>query len=284
MRRFLVMAGAATAVAGVAIGVIRSRGASAKGWRARLTLATTGLPSGPLGWLSARTMALGHGPIYAAMAGELDLQPDDDVLDVGCGCGQLVVPLSRYLDGRASYEGFDVDPVSITWASRHLAPAYPNLRFRLADVFNTHYNPRGTQRASAYRFPYEDASFDVVIAKSVCTHLLPAETEHYIRESARVLRPGGRCWLTFFLLNEESSSLIEAGRSTLALGVVRDRYRLSNEERPEAAVAIDEALVDAYLEQAELVVRRPHVYGNWCGRRSETGYQDVIVAAKPRRE
>ena len=48
-------------------------------------LTATGLPSGPLGWVATRQMAVEHRPSYATMARELDLQPDDDLLDVGCG-------------------------------------------------------------------------------------------------------------------------------------------------------------------------------------------------------
>jgi SAM-dependent methyltransferase len=184
------------------------------------------------------------------------------------------------LNSTATYEGFDIDAVSIDWAVRNLAPGHPNFHFHLADIFSTNYNPQGRKTASEYGFPYKSESFDVVFAKSVLTHLLPAEIENYIVESERVLRPGGRCWLTFFLLNAESLALMEAGKSTLDLKFVRDRHRLLSEEIPEAAVAIDEALVESCIERAGLEITRPHRYGSWCGRTSTAGYQDAIVATK----
>jgi ubiquinone/menaquinone biosynthesis C-methylase UbiE len=38
--------------------------------------------------------------------------------------------------------------------------------------------------------------------KSLFTHIRPAEVENYLREMARVLKPGGRCLAAFFMLNE----------------------------------------------------------------------------------
>jgi hypothetical protein len=44
-----------------------------------------GNPSDPLGWVRARFPATIGPPWYRAMAAELRLRPDDDLLDVGCG-------------------------------------------------------------------------------------------------------------------------------------------------------------------------------------------------------
>src|SRR4051812_23038714 len=43
------------------------------------------------------------------------LAPHERVLDVGCGIGRLARPLSRFLDERGSYAGFDVNAVGIGW-------------------------------------------------------------------------------------------------------------------------------------------------------------------------
>jgi hypothetical protein len=44
---------------------------------------------------------------FTALAG---LSPDDRVLDVGSGKGLTALPLTRYLSGLGSYEGFDARP------------------------------------------------------------------------------------------------------------------------------------------------------------------------------
>ena len=186
MRRFLVMAGAAAAVAGVAIGVIRSRGASGKGWRERLMITSTGLPSGPLGWLSARTMALGHGPIYATMAGELDLQPDDDVLDVGCGSAGL---LQRHAAHVRHVAGLDASAIQVGLARRRLADrlAVPAAEIVLGD---------------AMALPWADGRFSVVTA-CYCLEFVPDPLKA-MSEMQRVLRPGGRAVLSFGLATRDA--------------------------------------------------------------------------------
>ena len=209
-----------------------------------------------------------------------ELNINDDVLDIGCGCGQMAVPMIKYLNHKATYEGLDIDSVSIDWCDEHIAPRHSNFHFHTADIFSTHYNTAGKGKAVDYKFPYKDASFDVVFAKSVLTHLLPAEIENYISETARVLRPGGRCWLTFFLLNKESTELIDAGKSTLPMTVIRDRHRIINPEIPEAAVAIEETMVEKFFEKNKLKMKKPFMYGSWCGRSEGLGYQDGIVATK----
>ena len=53
--------------------------------------AWAGVPSGPLGWVSTRTVfPLTSGTLYRTMGEALDLQPDDEVLDVGCGSGAFL--------------------------------------------------------------------------------------------------------------------------------------------------------------------------------------------------
>ena len=47
--------------------------------------------------------------------------------------------------------------------------------------------------------------------------MVAEEVEHYLSEIARVLKPGGRCLISFFLLNEESLGLIARGKSTIDL-------------------------------------------------------------------
>ena len=133
------------------------------------------------------------------------LAPADRVLEVGCGIGRMARPLARFLDpAQGSYEGFDVDREGIGWCRRAYARRHPNFRFQVADLYNRRYHPGGQHSASEYRFPYDDASFDLVIATSVFTHLLEQEADHYLAETARVLAPGGRLFATFFVLDDDS--------------------------------------------------------------------------------
>jgi len=87
--------------------------------------------------------------------------------------------------------------MAIDWCRRKISSKYPNFHFQFADIFNGVYNPKGKIKPVEYKFPYENESFDFVFVKSVFTHMLPQDMEHYFSEIARVLRKDGRCLITF---------------------------------------------------------------------------------------
>jgi SAM-dependent methyltransferase len=107
------------------------------------------------------------------------LTPESDVLDFGAGRGQWAFdplpPFSR--DLRAYHErvrsvvGCDVDPVVLT-----------NPTLASADVV-----------APGDPLPYDDGSFDVVVADYVLEHVAEHDAPGVAAEVLRVLRPGG--WL-----------------------------------------------------------------------------------------
>jgi SAM-dependent methyltransferase len=208
------------------------------------------------------------------------LAPDEAVLDVGCGSGRMAVPLTRYLKPAGAYEGFDIVAAAVKWCNRRIGARYPNFRFQHADVYNTRYNARGRTRASAYRFPYADARFDLAFACSVFTHLMPDAAEHYLAEIARVLRPGGRCLITFLLLTDDARSLIATGKSALRLPHDLGTHRVEHAAVPEAAVGYDEAYVRGRFAASGLRVMEPIRWGSWCGRSAFLSYQDIVIATK----
>lgn len=205
------------------------------------------------------------------------LLPDEDVLDVGSGVGRAAIGLTGWLRGR--YEGIDVVRRGIEWCQQAITPRFPNFQFQVADVYNRHYNPVGRFSASEYRFPFEERSFDFVVLTSVFTHLLPADRDNYISEIARVLRPNGRCFATFFLLDDEVRSSLRDGRGSIDFRFERPGYRTNNERIPEAAVAYDEADVAAQLERNGLRITAVR-YGVWSGRGDGLGWQDIVVTAR----
>lgn len=207
------------------------------------------------------------------------LQPDHRVLDVGCGIGRMAIPLTGYLSREGSYEGFDVVRRGVEWCRRNVTPRYPNFRFQVADVHNERYNPRGRHEAQDYRFPYEDESFDLVFLASVFTHMMPDEVDNYLSEISRVLRPGGRCLISYFLLNEESLRLIESGKSPLDFKPSTGVYRVVDLEKPEHAVGYDEEYILGLYEKHGLRPSAPE-YGSWCGRDRHLSYQDIVVIKK----
>jgi SAM-dependent methyltransferase len=103
-----------------------------------------------------------------------DLKSSDRVLDIGCGVGRVPRVLAGELRAPGSYDRFDIVSDSITGCQRHYRRTGAPFRFKHANGRNTAYNPGGLQAAEAYEFPYPNASFDLVIAISVFTHLQSA--------------------------------------------------------------------------------------------------------------
>ena len=205
------------------------------------------------------------------------LQPGEAVLDVGCGVGRVALPLTKYLSAAGRYDGFDIIRENVGWCRQAITPRYPNFRFQHADVFNREYNPRGKFRGDAFRFPYPDESFDVAFLTSVFTHLTPPDAAHYLREVGRVLRPGGRCLATFFLLNAESNALVDAGQGAFTLEPAEGASRVHSRQVPEACIALDEGFIEESVRAAGLTVERPVRYGWWCGRQPAFDFQDIAI-------
>lgn len=88
------------------------------------------------------------------------------ILDVGCGLG-LYVRRFRELCDRVY--GVDIDAAKVRQASQTLA---------------------NIGQAAAECLPYQDGSFDVVLAHEILEHV--ADDRAAVREAYRVLRPGGR--------------------------------------------------------------------------------------------
>jgi ubiquinone/menaquinone biosynthesis C-methylase UbiE len=130
---------------------------------------------------------------------DMGLQPGDRVLEVGCGGGRNALALADYLEA-GGYVGLDIDPVSI--AACRAQPALSTFEFVVADVENDLYNPQGGAKASEYRFPFDDDSFDFAFLQSVYTHMLEEDCANYAREIMRVLRPGGTAAVSIFLQTE----------------------------------------------------------------------------------
>jgi cyclopropane fatty-acyl-phospholipid synthase-like methyltransferase len=131
------------------------------------------------------------GEQYLKMFIELGgLEPDERVLDIGCGPGRMAVPLATYLSPAGSYVGMDVVKSCVKGCRKRISPGAPNFSFEHMDVFNSRYKRDGSAPASTYRVPFEDASFDFIILISVFTHMLKDDTFHYIKRDREAARSG----------------------------------------------------------------------------------------------
>jgi SAM-dependent methyltransferase len=117
----------------------------------------------------------GYAPNFRRwMATELgDLPNTSPVIEVGCGDASFTTDLAKY----SSYvTAIDISAGQIT----ENAGRFPGITFRQHDV--------------SERFPFVDASFEVVWCSEVLEHLF--DPVFALREMYRVLRPGGRLLIT----------------------------------------------------------------------------------------
>ena len=178
MRRWVLVVAGAAALAGIGVAAARSKGGTDVGLRRSFEYALLGVPHGPLGRVGVRMMAAKKGSFYRAMAAELDLQPDDALLDVGCGSAGLLVEQASHVSYVA---GLDASEMQVEMARRRLAD-------RLA---------AGTAEivlGDAAALPWEDGRFSVVASLDAMKFI--PDPAAALREMVRVLRPGGRAVVT----------------------------------------------------------------------------------------
>jgi SAM-dependent methyltransferase len=96
-----------------------------------------------------------------------------EVLEYGCGLGELTIVLAR---SGARVTAFDLSPQSVEFARARAARDGVADRVRFVV-------------AAGESLPFPDASFDLAVGKAVLHHLEPVAGA---RELARILRPGGR--------------------------------------------------------------------------------------------
>lgn len=217
-------------------------------------------------------------PSAEAMVALLDelglLREPGIVLDAGCGAGAMVPRLSERLGPLGRYVGFDVHAPSIRWCRRRYA-SDPRLRFELAEVASA-YGARRGRAPSAYRFPIEDGGANLILAKSLFTHLTREDAAHYLCEIRRALSPGCAALVTAFLFDESGADMPLVRREfPFADAGAENRVRFRSRLRPTAAVAYSRTEFVALVERAGLRVQwlRP---GYYPGASPVTG-QDTLL-------
>jgi len=125
------------------------------------------MANGPVGRVISKVMPIVEAGVYGAVAEMLDLQPDDELLDIGCGPGAFLATKTQHA---RRVVGLDPSGTMLHEAERRLAD-------RLA---------AGTARlviGSAAALPFGDGEFSAITA--IFAPANPAE-------AFRALRPDGR--------------------------------------------------------------------------------------------
>jgi SAM-dependent methyltransferase len=210
-----------------------------------------------------------------------NLKSNSRLLDIGCGCGLLELALEDYLTTGEAV-GIDIHRPSITWAKNNIEKRKSNIHFIHSDIYNESYWRKGKNNARTFFDNYADTGFDIIVAKSLFTHMLIEEMEIYISEISKRLKDGGKAMITFFLLNAEQHNLeIENKNKIFFINTVSsDKYSVRSKLAPTAAVAYQEDYILEIFKKYFLVCESPIVYGGWAGRENTMHFQDIIIFTK----
>ncbi|MGD2109194.1 MAG: class I SAM-dependent methyltransferase [Phycisphaerae bacterium] len=155
------------------------------------------------------------------------LHPGDRVCEIATNRAVTAIELARRYD--VSVDGMDSSGEFLSLAERNVAER------GLGDRVRPHLG-------NGRELPFEDGTFDAVLAEAVITMLPPGEKAETLAEAARVLRPGGR------LVFHEPSRTEEAP-TELRQGLVK---AIRHAAWPLTLAEWEEFVEDAGLEQVDV--------------------------------
>ncbi len=218
-----------------------------------------------------------HGLHFAEkLTQDAGLTAHSRVLDLGSGCGRITIPLTEVIEPSSSYLGLEPVLALVGWCQRAITSRWSHFQFRHWDVRNRLYNREGAVRAETCQFPVDADEFDLIIATSIFTHILPQAAENYIKECARALRPGGHLFATFFLLENGVVS---------ADGILKFAHKYGaamsiDPILPERAVAYSADWLTERFRRERMRLCGPIRWGSWTGRANTYSSQNVIILEK----
>jgi ubiquinone/menaquinone biosynthesis C-methylase UbiE len=166
-------------------------------------------------------------------------RPHERLLDVATGGGHTALAVAPFV---AEVVASDLTPEMLASAEQFISSrGVTNVRYAQAD---------------AEELPFPDRSFDIVTCR-IAPHHFPSP-ERFVRESARVLRTGGRF------------GLLDSTAPEGAIGELLNRFELARD--PSHVRSLAESEWGAMLEAAGFVVQhkerfnKRHVFADWTAR------------------
>lgn len=200
------------------------------------------------------------------------LTPEAKILDVGSGIGRIARPFTKFLNKDGNYLGFDIIKSDIEWCAKKYSQC-KNFVFNHYPIKNDLYLPNANISPEEFEFPFKEESFDVVIVISVFTHMQFCAIENYLKEIAKVLKPQGTCYTSWFLA--------EADKTYELFPFIYDKYCLHNSKIKNANVALirNQLLQILKTNGLEIVEEKQ---GWWKTGISEKAFdfQDILVLKK----
>lgn len=199
------------------------------------------------------------------VGGKLELRPGQRVLDIGCGVGVPAIRLAQRTD--AEIVGITVSAWQVQEATRRANAA--GLRGQVTFAFGD---------AATLDFP--DESFDGVLAFDSLPHA--ADRGVWLREMARVLRPGGRLVVTDFTaevaLTDQDTEVMRFGQMAppLATPAFVDLVR-ANGFTVDEFVNCGDHVRRTYTAYFEQIARRKDELSAAYGAEKVTMYEQGMV-------
>lgn len=219
----------------------------------------------------------------------LETEQNNEILDVGCGTGLLAIASEPFLYPKGHYTGIDVMKEDIEFCRVHYPR--PTFEFIHFDVGNPAYTSGQVKTQTPW--PLDDNRFDMVTALSVWTHLNETDATFYFEETARVLKPGGKAIITFFLLDDSYQKSLGMRSEKQGRFHTRSQMKWIFEkscygsdawlhpkcvEVPESAIGVTEEGLKRLLSKSGLKLIETFE-GNWK-EKPGVYFQDVLVFQK----
>jgi len=210
------------------------------------------------------------------------IKPDFTILEVGCGVGRDAIHLTKKLSDNGTYIGVDIIKPSIDWCTKNITSKYPNFTFDYLDIYSQIHNPSGKLKVTDVTLPGEDGSVDLIILQSVFTHMFSWDIVHYLAEFRRLLKPGGKVFASFFVLDPEALQLVEKTKPALSFKhKLEEGCYLNDKDYPEGAIGYTPEKLHEMLQIGGMRLDRPVYKGFWCGRVGDFDGQDIAILSSP---
>ena len=128
------------------------------------------------------TRLLGIEAVHSKLIRQAAISPGHRILEIGCGTGNLAI-LAKRLNPATEVVGIDPDPKALARARQKAQRSKATLQF---------------DSGFSEELPYPDPSFDRVLSAFVLHHVKPEGKPSTLRETFRLLKPGGSLHLVDF--------------------------------------------------------------------------------------
>lgn len=211
------------------------------------------------------------------------LKKNNSVLEIGCGFGRFALPVAQFLNKEGNMVAADILPYTVHYLSENVAKRYSNFKAVLLNINNDLYFDNHDDDIG--KLPFDDNSFDLIYLQSVFTHVRPNLVKFYLNEFNRILKPGGRSLITYFILDKKSREAIQNGTTA-------NNYKFKHEGEefyyeslalPEISIAYDISKLKEFYKNAGLDIihnsfSQSYMRGRWQGNSKAIISQDCIIA------